>query len=50
MSLDHTCDDKNCVLCNPCAYCEGAGDLYYPQAQRVVCIECVKDGELGENA
>jgi hypothetical protein len=40
------CDSPACVLCNPCSYCEGAGDIYFPADDTVVCIECVKDGEL----
>ena len=44
--MSDNCDKKDCVLCNTCAWCEGAADLFYPSAGAVVCIGCVKDGEL----
>lgn len=46
--MSHECVEKSCVLCNSCAYCEGAADLYHPATGFVICIECVKDGEIDE--
>ena len=42
------CNEKWCVLCNTCSYCEGAADLYNPATWGVICIECVKEGALDE--
>jgi hypothetical protein len=44
--MSENCEMDNCVLCNPCSYCGGTADLFYPYGQIVTCIECVKDGEL----
>jgi hypothetical protein len=46
--MNNHCQEIWCVLCNACANCEGAGDLFNPATGLVICIECVKDGELDE--
>lgn len=45
---DKHCEEKSCVLCNPCAYCEGAADLFNPTTGFVVCIDCVKANLLDD--
>jgi len=46
--MSDSCNEKSCVLCNSCYFCEGSADIYYPKTQIVVCIDCVKANLLDD--